>query len=779
MEKIRFIFAILFIIQGISSFAQEDSIFTVKGRVLESENKQPLELASVCLISKLDSTILYGTITDKNGQFVFNKIKFGDYLLNVSFFGFEKVYVNIQMNENKLSINLGDIFLNLKFEQLKEVTITAKKDIYQSLLNKEVFNPDSATIVNSTNGLDVLAKAPYVVVNKAFNSISIVGKENVLLLVNGVKKDEKDIKMLNPEDIEKVEVITAASSKYESEVDAIINVILKKEIKQGLIISPEIDYSGKTHNESSVNLQYGLKKIRFFIDYSFHYRKHNLSSNAERISYNGLNEYKYNLESKSLKPLEYGHMMGYGCDYFLNEKNTLNFAGRFDIVNVDKIFNNYAASYVNDSLLDSYSFKKHNSGLYKMTNYSLFYERKFNNEYKLLTADFNYYNLSSNSKLVSDNFYDYIILENIPIEIIQKSVVSKQSTNFKVDYSHPLTDSLMFETGYNLYCMWHKIDFVNNGNEKSVLKYKDFRNSLFFQIMYTAKRFGIQTGIRFEQTNDIINDTSSFYHHFLPFASIIYNFNSNKSIRLNYSTKLDRPDLWSLNPFLYQEDSLNYYSGNAHLKPSVSHSISASYSYRKNDFFVSTEGYMKIASGVISKEIRMENNIKYQSLKNIGSSNIYGIKAYVSQKFLKRIQLSLSINGYYVEVSDKNFSNKGMSYSSYLSSEISLPKEISMFFSFQIPGKYYYLQGYNQENISFTYVGIGKSILHKKGYLKLIGIYPFSKMETNIKENFNNYSYSENSNIDFTMFRIVFSYYFDKGLKFNSLERTDYMEKDR
>ncbi len=779
MRKERFIFVLFFLVQSMFSFAQEDSIITIKGRVLEYENQKPLEFATVCLISKLDSTIFCGTITDKNGQFIFNQIKSGNYLLRASFFGFESKLINIQKNNNSLLINLEDIFLNPKFQQLKEVTITAKKTAYQSFLNKEIFSPDSATLSNATNGLDVLTKAPYVVVNKAFNSISVVGKKNVLLLVNGVKRDEKDIKMLLPEEIEKVEVITAASSKYDSEVDAVINIILKKEIKHGLIISPEIDYSGKAHNESSVNIQYGLKKMRFFMDYNFYYRKHNISSKAERVSFSGINKYKYNSELESLKPLEFGHTVGYGCDYFLNEKNVLNLSGRFDIINIDKTYLNKATNFVNDSLLDSYSFKKYNNGLYKMTNYSLFYKRKFNNESQLLTTDINFYNLSSHSKIENNDFYDSINHENLPLDIIQENDMIKQSANLQVDYSHPLSDSLILETGYNLYCMWHKNDFVNNTNEKNVLRYNDFRNSLFFQLIYTAKKFSIQSGIRFEQTNDIINDTSSSYHHFLPFASIMYNFKSNKAIRLNYSTKLNRPDIWSLNPFLYQEDSLNYYSGNAYLKPSVNHSISVNYSYRKNDFFVSTEGYMKIATGVIAKEIRVENNIKYQTLKNIGLSNIYGVKAFVSQKFLKRIQLSLSVNGYYVEVSDKNYANNGMSYSSFLSSEISLPKQISMFFSFQIPEKSYYLQGYSQENISLVYVGVGKSIFHEKGYLKLISIYPFSKIETKTYENFDNYSLTENTNINFTMIRIVFSYYLDKGLKINSLDRTDYMEKDR
>ena len=231
----------------------------ILGEVLNQDTGQPVEYASVNLIDVKKSEIVNGQLSDYNGIFLFKEVENGQYIIEIKFMGYKTWKSNtIQINSSfkkPTRKDFGTIFLISKAIEGQSVNITEKKEMYEFEADKLVYNPDNDIIASSGSAEDVLNRAPMVTVDQD-GGIQLRGNGNVNVLVDG-RKNRVDLANISGSQIEKVEVITSASAKYDPEgMAGIINIVLKKGTKDGF--NGNIQVKGQHNAYHSLDEMNGL-----------------------------------------------------------------------------------------------------------------------------------------------------------------------------------------------------------------------------------------------------------------------------------------------------------------------------------------------------------------------------------------------------------------------------------------------------------------------------------------------------------------------------------------
>jgi len=768
------ILTLLFIIFfGITAGFSQD----IKGVVISEKENDPIPYATVRLYK--DTILFAAVITDETGKFKLENINKGKYLLKINYIGFKDYNINIEVSSKTL--NLKKIFLSEENINLNEIIIKGDRGDIKTYIDKNVVIPDSNVLKGSMNALDVLSKIPNLRVDRINNTVTILGEQNVLILINGSdKQGNENLKTIKPDDIDKIEIITNPSAKYDSEYTGVLNIVLKKKNIKGLTVNFDIGFYSLPHNESEVDLKYGIGKFRFFGSYSVYYRNHSRLVKYNRKT-NTLNEINsYNSTDSLYKNFELGHFFQYGFDYFINKKNTLNFSANYFPINTDYASKTKTANYLNQILNNSYTDLSTSKGNYNMQNYSVYYRKQFSEKNHELNIDFNFYKMIYNKNSnYSDTFFNAENIFLYKTERITNSANNKKSYNIKIDYSQPLNKTFRFETGYNLYIRDFNNSY-NEGNLKENFLFSEYRNALYLSSFAGFKKINFQAGIRVENSQIFLNDSiQDNYSYFSPSAGIMYKINKANSLRFNYRRRLSRPRFNILNPFVYKIDSMNYIQGNSYVRPSEQDNFNLNYNFYKKKFFISPSLFYTIDRNIIGSVININNNIRYKKYENIGIGETYGFKISSSVTLFKIFIISP-----YFEISHQSFEyqnilNSGYFISYNISTLLNLPKDILIGADISRPGKQYYLQGYSQDNFTFDDLYIGKSFLKNKGSI-MIGVSDLFNNTGGINfETINNYEMTVNSKTKFRMFIVKFYYTFHKGSKIKELKREYNMEKDK
>ena len=241
---------IIFILLPFFVFSQETNISTLKasknnivgkisGKIKSIEDKSNLEFASVSLFRSNNKDLIEGTITDSKGRFIFKDVITGSYILKISFIGFESKEIIFSTNKLEPNFQNNNIYLDIDSKLLEEINIKDEKAIYETRIDKIVYNAENDLNDAENDATDVLRKAPLLSVDLEGN-VTLRGSKNIKFLVNGKASSffssdvSTALQMIPAAEIKKVEVITSPGAKYEGEGDAgIVNIITKKTIIDG------------------------------------------------------------------------------------------------------------------------------------------------------------------------------------------------------------------------------------------------------------------------------------------------------------------------------------------------------------------------------------------------------------------------------------------------------------------------------------------------------------------------------------------------------------------
>lgn len=613
MKNLKAVLFLFFLCVATLSFAQRPDAKKIKvtGKVIEKSSSQPLEYATIVFQSVRNPEIVTGGITDANGAFDI-EINAGNYNVRVEFISFKTVeFQGRKLTENT---NLGTITLTDDATMLEGVELRAEASTVEIKLDKRVYNVGQDMMVKGGTVSDVLDNVPSVSVDVEGN-VSLRGNENVRILIDGRPSNAINVtdalRLIPADAIDKVEVITNPSARYDAEGSGgILNIILKKGKNQGLngVITGTV---GDPRNYGLTgNINYKLENFNVFatLGYSDRNSPGNSMTDSEYFDEDG-NTTNFINERRTNNRLREAYNGSFGAEWFLDENKTTSWTNtvsyrKDDGSNPDEVlFYDYDADFNFVGLRRRFN-DQTNKG--ENVEYSSNLIKKFKKEGHQLSIDFS-------TSLNKDNDFSYIFDETNQTT----ANIQRQNRNLlQTDYVLPIGENSRFEAGYRgdftkVLTDFDVQTFNNDTNEfeddnqfSNLFEYKEYVNALYTQFGSKINKFSYLFGLRWEDSNIGVNLISGDnynnkrYNNFFPSAFFAYEISEKSNVTLSYSRRIQRPRGRFLNPTANLSSNINIFQGNPDLDPAMTHAIDLGYIKRWDKFTLSTSAYVNITDDV-------------------------------------------------------------------------------------------------------------------------------------------------------------------------------------
>ncbi len=711
MRKIAIlILCMLFIVNSnAQQRGKSQSNISITGKVIDFDTKQALEYATIIFVP-INGKRITGGITNRKGEFTIQVAK-ETYNISVEFISFKtKTFKNVKIDKN---LNLGTISLKISAEALDEIEIIAEKSTVEIRLDKKIYNVGKDMTVKGGTASDVLDNVPSVSVDVEGN-VSLRGNENVRILINGkpsglVGLSGTDaLRQLPAEAIEKVEVITSPSARYDAEGTAgIINIILRKGKALGFNGSLTVSAGNPDNFGSSANLNYRTKKINLFVNTGYNYRNAPGNSNNNVTYFNELatvesfkNEIiKYDRKNKRFNTR-------FGLEYFISTKSSITGTILYRNSNGEDVSTNTSNELNSNQILTRTNIRiEKEDEKDKTMEYSLNFTQDFNNEGHRLTLDFQYgKSTEDNFSFITDTDEFPLLIENNPERILE----NEKATDLliKGDYVLPIGENAQFEFGFkadlnqlNSDYLVEEFDtnsnqFINNTNFSNNLDFEQNIYSLYSQYGRKINKFSYLFGVRMETTDRKINLVGSNevfnkkFTELFPTINLGLEFSDTESLTLGYSKRLRRPRHWFLSPFESRISETNIRTGNINLDPTYTNSFDLGYLKRWNKFTLNSSIYYQHAVNNIemiqTEEIRDINStptlVIIRSPVNLSSRDRYGFEFTANYNPFKWWRISNSFNLFKSVTKGSfngiNYDSEDVRWFTRLNSRITLPGKI-------------------------------------------------------------------------------------------------------
>lgn len=722
------------------SIAHGQSLYRVDGTVMDGETNSPMEFANASLLTPSDSSLVAGATSDANGSFSIAATP-GNYILKVQFISYAPRYRKITLSESRPTVNVGSITLLPDSEILSEVVVTGQKDQMQLELDKRIFNV-SANLQNvAANASEILDNLPSVAVDVEGN-VSLRGNSNVRILVNGkpsglVGISSPDaLRQLQGDLIERIEVITNPSARYDAEGSAgIINIILKKEREHGLNGSFVLNTGYPQNFGFSTNLNYRKGRFNVFGSYGINYRENPGGGFDDRISRDTLFTFIENDRLRTGTSYNYR----FGTDFTINDKNMISLSVMSRISDEDNFTDiTYFDRTTSRGLINNTLRKELQEEADNNLEYQLNYKKEFNGNGHELTAQFQF---RDNTETELSSIDSANLLLDTPLKLFQRSSTDELDRNvlMQLDYVYPFKKGKKFEAGYrgtlreiaNDYIV-EQIDgsggFFTLPNFSNKFTYNEDVHALYSIYENKMVKWGYQVGLRVEQTNITTfqretNETNyKDYLNAFPSAFVTYNLDNMRTLQASYSRRLSRPRFWYLNPFSSYSDPRNIRTGNTDLNPEYtdSYELGVLNNLKKSSVYVG--GYYRYSTGVIDRIQTSVDGINTISTpRNIGIENAYGIEANFSTDPTDWLNLNGNAN-FYRAITKGRYNDITLDRDTYtarfrLNSKIKINK-----IDFQVSGNYMAPERQTQgtrKSLYYMDLGANMDVMKGKGTINL------------------------------------------------------------
>lgn len=599
--KTMFVMA-LFCLFGSYSFG---STGTINGNVLDSNN-QPLPFANTLLLNANDSTLIKGQVTDIDGNFSFENVSSGRYLVSISMIGYADAYSNAFDLGEGATVDLGTINLKENAEMLDEIVIVEKKPLFEQKIDRMVVNVANSVTSAGSNALEVLERSPGVIVDRLNGGISMAGKNGVVVMINGkISRMSSDavVQMLegmNADNIEKIELITTPPSNFDAEGNAgFINIVLKQNADEGTNGSFSLNAGYGVHEKfgGSINLNHRKKKINLYSDYSFNYNR----SIQEFTNYRNVDIFGIPTETNSISDrdptLTINHNLRVGIDYQLSPKTVIGGLATwsqrdwtmdaFNDITIKEF--GVLTSSINMSIVESNLWNNY------LGNINL--QHKFSKN-QMLNLDFDY--ASYHQDQPNSYVIEYLDFDGTVDSEDQLRVGKETPIQFMVgtaDYTQEFAKGIKLETGIKgAFSTFDNDISLENLETQGWVIDNDFtaEYSLNEDILaaYASLAFSLSSdleaklGVRYEYTESNLGSVEEpdivdrKYDNFFPSLFLSKSINDNNKLQFSYSRRISRPDFTQLAPFIFFYDPNTYFTGNIALQPSITDAIRADYRFK-------------------------------------------------------------------------------------------------------------------------------------------------------------------------------------------------------
>ncbi|MFL9832489.1 TonB-dependent receptor domain-containing protein [Chryseobacterium terrae] len=708
-----------------AAFAFAQDKVGVSGTVVDKSN-QPVAYASVTFSNKSSKLLSDATLTDEKGNYKL-EITPGNYDIVIEAIDYKKSTINKQITTagsiGALSIEAEETSTNLKTQDIQGVVITAAAKPYKVELDKRTYDPSQDIVSKGGNLQDVLSNVPSVSVDTD-GTVSMRGSSNVRFLINGkpsallgIDDGANALQSIPADQIERIEVITNPSSKFEASGTAgILNIILKKSKKTGFngSVTGTLGYLPQTN--LNTNLSWRKGNLTWFLNGGGGYRESKNTNRNNATFFNAANGGRTQTDQESIsKNKNNNYNVSSGLVYDISDKTSVNASGTVRTFESDNLGNiTYDYRFLNAPSLFT---ERINNG----SNNNLAFQGDFGLDHKF---DDKGQNISLSLSLQSNRSYNDTDVNQITNNIFELQNSISQTTRNKTlvgkaDYELPIGENSRIEAGYRL-------DINNNNYDNDVLEryssfadfhylnnftynanYKEMFNAGYVQFKSKIGKLGYQVGVRNEYSNVDIQysnlnsssqniDSKKSYNNLFPTVFLSYEIAKDNQFLINYSRRIDRPRSWFLIPNPSYTDNQNIFEGNIDLNPSYVDSYEFGYSISKGKFTINPTLYLRHQNDDVKMLVYSDNGIFKTKPINLGTDDRYGLDLNFNWdatkwlKFLGNVDLfGYNTKGIYSgpELAGKapmSFEGSGFSTRARLTSTVKLDKT----FSFQLQGFY-------------------------------------------------------------------------------------------
>ena len=643
----------------------------IKGVVIDSAKTTPLGYVTIGVREAGKQEAIKSTYTQDNGSFEVTGLQLKAYEVVVNYVGFKSRILKIsEFPANNSVVNLGRIILSPTSSQLKEVEVTAQKQLIKQDIDKITYDVEADPESKTMTALDMLRKVPLVTVD-AEDNIQLKGSGSYRVLVNGktsslfVRDPKEVLKSMPANTIKNIEVITNPPAKYEAEgVGGIINIITVKKTLGGY--NGSVNLGARTPVGYNVGGYLTAKTGKFgFSGYYGH--NYNESPATENNLFRDDYIRKMRLNQRGINDNRgtFNYLDG-NLSYELDSLNLI--TGNFSF-NVSNSSSNLTQQVLNSSYSGEpgLSYARYNKGAFQWRGYDvgLDYQRSFRkNKEQLFTLSYKFNNGGTDSD--TDFRLEYtdrpLVYSNT-----QNDGTSAEHT-VQADYVQPIGKNNL-EIGLKTITRLNTSDYFyanlnpDNGEyeiDPTQSNNFDYHQDIFAgYTSYSYKKgdWGLKLGARLEETRIKANFASSGtiadqdYFNLIPSIALSRKLKEMNTVRLSYTQRIERPGLWYLNPYVNRIDPRNVYFGNPNLRAATNHAFDLSYSTFVKKSSVNTSLFYNFTNNSIQQFTTLgTDSIARTTYGNIGKNQRLGFSLNTNMNLTKNLNFNLNASTNFVQL---------------------------------------------------------------------------------------------------------------------------------
>ena len=676
--------------------AQDAPTGALSGRVVDAESDQPLQNATVALWTETedDSTLVSGTVTGPEGRFALEDVTIDAYTLRISFVGYTtRRFPDTQPAQTATDADLGTIRLQPTTAMQEEVEVTADRPAARMETDRNVYNTSDRALSAGGSARTVLEDLPSIRIDMD-GSISFRGNESVSLHINGEPASLQGqslvsyLESLSADAVDRVEVIPNPSAKYEPEgMSGIINIVLSRDLEArwngGVTLGAERDANDRYGGNGSANVGFQSGGWRVVTTYS-HRREGEEDSDSRLVErFNGDGPSTWVDQAGFEEELERSHSFRTDLGYTFDQGTSLGLEGSFSLSRDNENGRSEYREYSGDSpsrpqtldrdrllqqesltqqdryvrILDNTASDESFDGRLDVDhdfseNHSLSAQLRYDRDLETEDGTYNVYGFQNGTRRDAPRGRE--------LDVVNED---EQDGSLEVDYARPL-GAFSLEAGYRGTLrrldsdQTYEIFQTNQLTDQrgTVFTFDELIHAAYGTLSRGLGDFEAEVGLRAETVNttfDLSSEsevTNSSYTSLYPSTFLTYKPTQQQQARLSYSKRVDRPNLWDINPIEDNENPTFIERGNPGLDPEYIHSFELSLTQRWSMASVSVTPYLRHTVNEI-EEVRSEEVIDGETVivrqaQNLSTSTSYGTELITTLNIGDRLEGTVSGNVY-------------------------------------------------------------------------------------------------------------------------------------
>lgn len=743
MKKWIVVLSTLFIFLNL--FAQRQLVktgknFTLNGKVVDASTKAPLEYATVIVFTLPENQQLTGTVTEKDGTFMIENLPEGKFRIQIKFIGYKTHEIeSITLDQANPSRNLDVILLQPTVLPGEEVEIQANRPEFEYKIDRKIINVGQQQTAISGTAVDVLTNVPSVTVDVEGN-VQLRGSSSFTVLIDNrpTPLDPNETLQQTPASaIDKIEIITNPSAKYDPDGTAgIINLILKKSHQGGITgtfntnlgLDDLMDRSG-----GDFLVTYRIAQMTLYLGADYNARSFPGSIQAMQTTSLG-DTALYRLSKGDQKRGGERYGIRGGLDYLINEKNLVSVGFRLGNRSFEGNFNNHYKEW--NSLGEWYYVYRSKDEMGRGGN---FYSTNVDFKHMFSQSEHELFcQLIIGHSNGDEHNKNALFNQSDSLTEGQRATESGPSNDFrmKVDYTLPLGETQKIQAGYQnrlgigsekterFFYDIPSSNYVYQAPFSHEIRYVHNIHSMYGTFSSQYMNLGYQLGLRGEYTGreielrDIAQKFLIDRWDIFPTLHFSYTFTKGKQAMASYTRRIERPREWELEPFETWMDAYNVRKGNPDLKPEFIDSYEATFQSTVGKSLFSVEMYYRVTHNKIERTHSLyAPRITLHSIDNIGQDYAFGSEFMWNFDLFRFWNVNLMTNVYQYWIKGtlfgESFSRESFNWSMRFNHTFQLEKSTRLQINSIYNSPSVSSQGRREKNF-FVNLGLRKEFLNKK-----------------------------------------------------------------